>query len=124
VVEFVMIAPILMLIVLGIIQFARAWQTFQTITAAAHVAARTSAIADATITQDSVRGVVNRYLERAGMDSTIDVTTITGAWHAPGTVGVRIEYPFHMGWLQPMLNWTTGQSSISLKTEMPFRSEW
>jgi Flp pilus assembly protein TadG len=124
-IEFALVAPMLLLIVLGIIQFGRAWQAYQTITSAAGVAARTAAIADGTITPDSVYAVVNQAIMRAGLDSTIETTSILGPWHTTGaTVGVQIVYPFHLGWLQPMMSLTTGQASISLTGLVEMRSEW
>ncbi len=123
-VEFALVVPILMLIVLGIIEFGQAWRAKQAIGTAAWQAARLSAIVDQAIDQDSVRRAVNRMLAAAGLDSTKETLTLPLSWHSPGSITVQIEYPYHMGWLQGPMSWTTGQASLRFRDRVEWRSEW
>lgn len=123
-VEFAIIAPILLLVVLGIIQFGNAWNAYQTITETAREATRTAVIADPAITQDSIYRLINTRLWQAGLDSTKATKNILG-WRT-GTgfpTAVSIEYAYHMRWLQPMLQWTTGQAAVHLSAAPTFRQE-
>jgi Flp pilus assembly protein TadG len=123
-VEFALIAPILCLMVLGIIEFGRAWNVFQTITDTAREANRAAVIADPLIDTDSVYQIINNRLVFAGLDSTKATKQILGAFHGQGPVGIRLHYAYHLGWIDPFMNWATGQASITLKTESVMRSEW
>jgi hypothetical protein len=57
-VEFALTIPILLILVLGVVEFARAWSAYQVITDAAREAARTAVVDNPSVTLDSVQGVV------------------------------------------------------------------
>ena len=63
--EFALVFPILLLIVVGILEFGLAFRTFQVVTNAAREGARTAVLGtDA----DGVGDVVDRYLRSGGLD--------------------------------------------------------
>lgn len=123
-VEFALIAPILLLIVLGIIQFGHAWNAYQTITDTAREAVRTAVIANSAITTDSIYRLIDNRLTQAGLDPTKASRNIAGFHTGQGLpTTVNIEYAYTLGWIQPFVNWTTGHASISLKSAPTFRQE-
>jgi Flp pilus assembly protein TadG len=123
-VEFALILPLLLILVFGIIEFARAWNQYQVLTDAAREAARTAVIDNPTMTQDSVQGVIQAALTRARMDYSSATVTLTGWRAGRGTLAeVQIEYPFTFTWLKPFLAWSDAATSITLTTRFVMRNE-
>ena len=134
-VEFALIAPMLLLVILGIVEFARAWSAHHVIADAAREGARLSAIADEDIGPAEVRAAVILALGNGGLDASaaetscpatgsvpcIDVSDSGGARGEPSTV--RIEYPYRLVWLSPFMNWTSGQETVTLKSRIVMRNE-
>lgn len=135
VVELALIAPILLLIVLGIVEFARAWSAHHTIADASREGARLSAIADEDIGPAEVRNAVQVALANGGLDASAAETTCPSSGSAPcidvsDNAGVRglpsavqIEYPYRMAWLAPLMNWATDQETITLRSRTMMRNE-
>ena len=73
-VEFVMVAPLLLLLIFGLVEFARAWNIRHVITDAAREGARTLAV-DNDVPYDSVMTIVENALQSAGLNP--DGATIT-----------------------------------------------
>jgi Flp pilus assembly protein TadG len=71
-VEFALILPIILLVMVGMLEFARAWNLHQVMTDAAREGARRAAIQDVGLgheqTQDSVKKAMWVYLSQAGYD--------------------------------------------------------
>jgi hypothetical protein len=65
IVELALVLPIILLIVIGMLEFARAWNLHQTMTDAVREGARRAVLAD-TWPVDSVYAPMWRYLEQAG----------------------------------------------------------
>lgn len=135
VVEMVLIAPILLLIVMGMVEFARAWSAHHVIADASREGARLSAVADQTIGPDSVRTALQRALANGGLDASgaettcpasgevpcIDVADNGGESGEPSTV--TIEYPYRMAWLSPLMNLATDRQTITLRSRTIMRNE-
>lgn len=98
--EFALILPILLMLVLGIIEFGRAWNIDQMVSDATREGARQAVLADPTITQQQVHDFVMYRLAQAGVDTAVATITFsqTGAnWKATGlpqTVTVQFPYSF------------------------------
>ncbi len=98
--EFALILPILLMLVLGIIEFGRAWNIDQMVSDATREGARQAVLADPTITQQQVHDFVMYRLAQAGVDTAVATITFsqTGPnWKATGlpqTVTVRFPYSF------------------------------
>ena len=127
--EFAMILPLLLLLVLGLFEFARAWNTLQVMTDAAREAARRGVIAS-TPPPDSagVSNTVDSALSRAALDpakATIVVTPAGGTW--PGARGqpmtVQITYPYEFVYVGRLLEWAGGEGRITLRTSAVMRKE-
>ena len=102
-VEFAIIIPILLAVLLGIVEFARAWQIQQVVTNAAREGARVSVIATATDAQ--VVAAINTYCASAGLDMSqvaMSYTPNPGVSGTPDTVTVSYNYTY--GLFGPVMN--------------------
>ena len=96
-VEFALVLPVLMMILMGIIEFGRIWMSQNAVTNAAREGVRLGVLA--TADDSSVTSTANTYLSSAGLNT--DEATITtanvGASGAPGSeVSVTVEYDFRV----------------------------
>jgi len=131
-VEFALLLPIFLLLVLGVIEFGRALLTYQTMTDASREGARTAAVADPTQTPASVIARVNTSLAIAGIDTAAATKQLTIRSQATGTdvwpgargdtVYMYIEIPYQFGLLQPFVQLLAG-GPFTLKTASKFRNE-
>ena len=102
-IEFALILPVILLLMMGMLEFARAWNLHQVMTDAAREGARIAVLNDPVMNQDSVRAAMWRYLAQFGYDpnySTImNAGTIAPAdsFKAPGariTITLACPYRF------------------------------
>ena len=97
--EFALILPILLMLVLGIIEFGRIWNINQMVSDITREGTRRAVLADASITQDSVHNFMMQRLWDSHVDTnvvTITYSPITN-WHVseqPLTVTVQFPYSF------------------------------
>lgn len=123
-VEFALILPILILLVVGIFEFGRAWNAHQVITDAAREGARTGAIANPAITRDSVKNVVENALVRAALNPNRARITLSGIGEITGVpVSVEVRYPYQFGFLKPFMGWVADQGQITLGATSVMRHE-
>jgi Flp pilus assembly protein TadG len=96
--EFALILPILLMLVLGIIEFGRIWSINERVSDATREGARQAVIADPTITEQQVHDFVMFRLAQAGVDTTVATVTFsqTGAnWKATGLPQTaRVQFPY------------------------------
>jgi Flp pilus assembly protein TadG len=124
-VELAIALPILLLLVLGVVEFARAWNLHQVITDAARETARVAVVADASITDTAqVSTVAQQAISRAGFNpanATILITGFRGGTGTPATVS--IEYPHRLRIIQGLLGWATTDATFHLRTSTTMRNE-
>jgi hypothetical protein len=138
--EFALVLPILLLLVLGVIDFGRAWHTYQVVTDAAREGARLAVVMKTPVaTQADVEAAVRDALARRNIPSGSATTAVTVdlvqpnpppptpiVW--PGSRGdpaqVRIEQRFRFLFMGPFLGWATGRETITLSTTSVMRKEW
>jgi Flp pilus assembly protein TadG len=100
--EFALILPILLLLVLGIIEFGRIWNINQRVSDITREGARRAVIADQPPTPEQV---VHDFMMQSLFDAHVDTSVVTitfsqsgaGAWKASGlpqTVTIRFPYSF------------------------------
>ena len=95
-VEFAMIVPLILFILMGTIELGRAWSAKQIVTSAAREGGRTGILPASTTTE--VETAVTNYVTGAGLTGTTVVTTEgVGATVAAGTqTTVTVNYDFEV----------------------------
>lgn len=123
-VEFALVAPLLLLLILGLIDFARAWNVYQVITDAAREGARNAVVQNQTLTEAEVTGIIGAALGRANLDPDATTITITGFNSGQGNpTTVRIEYEYTLGWVGVFLILAQGDNQLTLTSEIVMRNE-
>jgi Flp pilus assembly protein TadG len=123
-VEFALVAPVLLLLVVGIFEFGRAWNAHQAVTDAAREGARAAVVADPLMTPDSVEAVVRNALARASLDPAKAEITLSGVNALTGEPArVEVRYPFHFGFLKPMGAVLGNGGTVTLGTAFVMRNE-
>jgi Flp pilus assembly protein TadG len=125
-VEFAIVLPVLLLILFGIIEFARAWNVKQTLTDAAREGTRVAVVAERqNLTQaelqDSVRRTVRRAVARAALDTTgMALTVVPNVGGNSGTTAqVAVSYLY-----TPLFGtWVLPSQQIELRTTFVMRNE-
>jgi len=129
-VEFALVMPIVLLMLVGIMEFGRAWNVQQVITDAAREGARQAVLANSGVTQASVVATINAALARAAIDPTTAQITLSGT--APGIAGatdslltVDVQTPYQFRFLGALINLANlGQNGyVVLKTQFVMRHE-
>ena len=130
-VEMALILPILLMLLLGIFEFGRAWNTKQVITDAAREGARLAVVQNKEVDQDSVKAVIATHLSRAGIPGTAVTIAFDeadedggGIWRvtdAEQSVYVGVQY--HFGFFGPLLKAVTGSETITLASLVTMRNE-
>ena len=126
-VEFAILVPVLMGVVIGIFEFGRAWNVDQVLTNAAREGARLAVIG--TSTEGNVLEAVETALTNASLDpsvATISVDGMEDAFGSPATV--QIQYPYEFVFLGPIMAFlgdgegdTPG--AITLTSQITMRNE-
>jgi hypothetical protein len=124
-VELALILPVILLLVVGMLEFARAWNLHQALTDATREGARRAVVQDAEYDlQDSAKAAVWRGLSQAGYDPGaagaayhVDFSYPSGGvWKESGksiTVDVRFPYRF---WVLPFRD-ITMRSTFTMRIE-------
>ena len=122
-VEFALVTPLLLLFLLGIVEFGRAWNACQVVTHAASTGARLTALGQ-NVSADSVRRVVKKSLAAASLDSTKATITVEGVTGAAGTPAkVTVEYTYNFMFWQDETDRSTPRTSLRLRTASVMRRE-
>ena len=121
-VEFALIMPFLLLFIIGIVEFGRAWNQHQVITDAAREGARSAVLFDVSITDDSVRKIIRTNLARAGVNPNAATINIADEGSGGSSI-VSISKPYQFAFFGSLMKWTTGQSTITLRTSFSMRNE-
>lgn len=123
-VEFALVLPLLLILLVGLVEFGRAWNQHQVITDAAREAARKAAIHKESVTLDSVLNRAKLGLANAGIDPSTATITANGWDGEPNDdVTVTIDLPYTFTFFGPLVKWATGKSNIILKTSFSMRNE-
>jgi Flp pilus assembly protein TadG len=123
-VEFALVVPILLLLILGLVEFSRAWNTKQVLTDAAREALRSSVVANPAFTYDALLGLIDQSLIRASLDPENADVSVEGWRSGTGTPArIRIDYRYDFGFFAPVLGWATGERSLALTTSFVMRNE-
>lgn len=129
-IEAALILPLVMLVLLGIVEFGRAFNIKHGVTDAAREGARLAVVLDPIITTDSVRSSVRRRLESFGIattDISIDFDTLPppgGHWRESGaiqTMSVGVKHRFV--YFGPLMRAIAGADTVRLRSTLSMRNE-
>lgn len=123
-VEFALVVPFLLVFIIGIVEFGRAWNLHQVLTDAAREGARVAVVDDGTIALATVENAVKRGIASAGANpvhADIDVTGLNGVTGTPATV--EVAFPYQFIFFGALKKWTTGESTVWLRTKFTMRNE-
>jgi Flp pilus assembly protein TadG len=123
-VEFALVLPVLLLMILGLVEFARAWNVQQVLTDTARESLRSSVVNNSAFTYDAMLGVVNNSLRRASLDPQKADVYVEGWKAGTGTpASITIDYEYEFGFLAPLIGWVTGDRTLALTTSFVMRNE-
>jgi Flp pilus assembly protein TadG len=128
-VEFALISPILLLLIVALLDFSRAWAAHHAVADATREAAR-MLVVDDTVTQADATARVNERLATAGMDPSLaTITYVEGAARGEPTT-VTIDYPFDLWILGRLVNFASGEfntgnppGTLNLHGDVTMRTE-
>lgn len=124
VVELALVAPIIILLLVGIFEFGRAWSAHQALTDAAREGARAAVVADLGVSEDSVRAIVRNALTRGSLDGSRAVVTLAGVDGGTGEPArVEVRYPYQFGLLKPLGAVLGNGGTVTLATAFVMRNE-
>lgn len=130
VVEFALVLPLILILMISVWEFARAWNIQQVLTDAAREGARVAVVdsgkggLDAATIEADARDAVETALSIAAIDpddADIDLTGMGSGRGNPATVDIALPYRF--AFLGPLMGWTIGKSSLTLRTSITMRNE-
>jgi len=130
VVEMALLLPFLLLFVVGIIEFGRAYHVKHVVTDAAREGARRAVVQDPRITQDSVDAAIRTAVSRAGYAPGAVTLSFdrdpppTGHWREKGSMQtIIVSVPYRFKFFGALLKLTTGAESITVSSTMTMRNE-
>ncbi len=129
-VEFALVVPILLILVIGVFEFGRAWNSHQVITDAAREGARRAVIydvGDPEVRKAEVKDAIGSVLASAALKPARATITFPDGFNTgTGNVtAVRIVYPYQFQFLAPFIRLVADspEGSINLATEARMRNE-
>ena len=125
-VEFALVLPLLALLIMGILEFGRAWNTKQILTDAAREGARLAVVGNPTITDTSqVNPRLREKIALAGLDTTtVTIAYPDGFKTGTGNItSVRVSMPFQFVVLHRLVQLVTSNGSMVLTTTARMRNE-
>ena len=123
-VEFALVVPVLLLLILGLAEFSRAWSTQQVLTDAAREALRSSVVANRDFTYDAMLGLIRDALVRASLDPDRAQVSVDGWKAGTGTPArIQIDYQYEFAFFAPLVGWVTQERSLALTTSFVMRNE-
>lgn len=123
-VEFAMVVPVLLLLILGLVEFSRAWNTQQVLTDTAREALRSSVVANPDFTYEQMRSLIDQSLVRASLDPERAQVSVEGWKNGTGTPArIQIDYDYDLGFFASIAEWTSGDRTLALSTSFVMRNE-
>lgn len=129
-VEFAIVLVMLILLVVGICEFGRAWNVYQIITNAAREGARLAALPAGFTTAAEVQNRVTTYMATGGLDTSQATISIGGAGVDGGTgtqVTVSVGYPYQFVYVGPVIRLinssATAGAAVTIQTQVVMRNE-
>jgi hypothetical protein len=130
-IEFALVLPLVLLLVVGMLEFARAWNLHQTMTDAVREGARRAVLADSWPV-DSVYAPMWRYLEQAGYDPSFASMGVcdppaancgSTSRPAPGSQWKKHNQLVTVTLSLPYSIWVLGNQAINMTSTLTVRNE-
>jgi hypothetical protein len=123
-----MIAPILLLLIFGLVDFSRAWSAHHVIADAAREGTRMLVVHDAGVGVPQARAAIEDRLRNARLSTAPEIVDIVfNPAGGPGDTGtpmtVTIDYAFDLWILGIFMKWATGDQRIHLVSTITMRTE-
>lgn len=123
-VEFALVVPILLLLIVGLAEFSRAWNAKQVLTDAAREALRSSVVANPGFTYDAMLNLIDQALLRASLDPERVEVSVENWKAGSGTPArVQLDYRYDLAFFGPLAGWATGDQTLTLSTSFVMRNE-
>ncbi|MBT8487960.1 MAG: pilus assembly protein [Gemmatimonadetes bacterium] len=123
-VEFALVIPMLLLLMLGLVEFSRAWNAQQVLTDVARESLRGAVVANSSYSYDEMRRRIDDALVRASMDPDRATVDVSGWKAGTGTPArIDIEYEFSFAFIAPLIGWASEDRSLVLTTSFVMRNE-
>lgn len=122
-VELALVLPVFLLLLVGMVEFARAWGVYGTLSDAARQGARAASLANPAVGEDSVRSAISAALRSAALDPGRATIALTGVTGGTGSMArVQLTYPFELGMVHTL---SLGQvdGGIDLAASVVMRNE-
>jgi Flp pilus assembly protein TadG len=129
-VEMALILPVLLILIIGMLEFSRAWSAKQAVTDAAREGARLAVVQNVDVDQTDVTAAIATSLSRAGIPgwaATIQFDETpgpAGKWRNTGEIQqvyVAVDYRFSL--LGPLIRMATGSETIRMASLVAMRNE-
>jgi Flp pilus assembly protein TadG len=123
-VEFALVVPIFLLLLLGVVEFARAWNLYEVLTDAGREGARRAVVDNPTTTEADVVAAIQAAGSRVGISIPSTGIQITGFHSGRGNQAtVRIEYDHELKWVGALMGLLTGERTLTMVSEFAMRNE-
>ena len=123
IVETALVAPILLLLILGVVDFSRAWSAHHTISDAAREATRMLVVWDADIGQDEATAFINNRLATAGLNPDNAVVTYNEGADRGDPTTVTIDYTYRFWLIAGLMRLASGEETVNLVSRLTMRTE-
>jgi hypothetical protein len=123
-VEFALVIPLLLALIIGVVELSRAWNVHQVLTNTAREALRSAVVDNPAYTQDEMHLRINESLRLASLDPAKVEVSIDGWKSGTGNPAkIEIRYPYEFNLLGPLMEWSTGHRAVTLSTAFIMRNE-
>jgi Flp pilus assembly protein TadG len=123
-VEFALVVPVLLLLIVGLAEFSRAWNTKQVLTDAAREALRSSVVANPDFSYQAMLDLIDQALVRAALDPGRAEVSVDGWKAGTGTPArIQIDYRYELGIFGALAGWVAGDRTLVLSTSFAMRNE-
>lgn len=126
-VEFALVLPVLLMLVVGMIEMARAWNLHQVITDASREGCRLAVIADPNVTQGQVDTTIMDRVASAGFNPAHLTITYPDGFHtgSGNITACRVKVLYQFGFLGPLMRVVSPSTNgvLNLTTIARMRNE-
>lgn len=123
-VEFALVVPILVVLIIGVFEFSRAWEAQHILAQTAREALRSAVVDDPTYSQETMFGQIRAALERGSLDPSKADVQLTGWKTGTGTPArIAISYHYEFFLLEPFVEWVNAGDDVTLSASFVMRNE-